>query len=99
MFDGGVVARDALDHRQRGDDRRHRASAVHHLRTHEVVPVGHAIQVGVHAEGLLDEIAGGQIEDADLAHYLVVFAAQGDVDLQSLRALVRCRIESAPAGS
>ena len=75
MLDGGVVARDALDHRQRGDDGRHGASAVRHLGSHEVGAVGHAIQVGVHAEGLLDEVAGGKIEDADLAYDLVILLA------------------------
>ena len=71
MLHGGAIPRDALDDRKWRDDRRHRGSAIHHLRMNEVGPIGHTVQVGVHAKRLLDEVVGGKIEDADLAHHLL----------------------------
>jgi hypothetical protein len=93
MVNSGVVSRDAFDYGERGNDRRHRTSAIHDFGTHQVGAIGDAIQVNGQAEGLLDEVRGGEIEDTDLAYFLVIFAAQRQRQLQSFGGLVRLWIQ------
>ena len=58
VVNGGVVPVMPLTTAS-GETTSAKVAAIHHVGVNKVIPIGHAVQVGVYAKRLLDKIAGG----------------------------------------